>query len=104
MAGVDHHDLAGEVGVGDEAVVAVGDLLALAARFGLAQRVELDKGLVADDPVRRQADVTLEVDHGAFDGRIEDATLGAGVEAEQVELDLQRQDVVAAERGHAQIE
>ena len=104
VAGVDDHDRAGEARLVGEAFVAVGDLLALAARFGLAQGVELAQRVVADHAVGRQTGVALKVDQRALDRGVEDAALGSGVEAEEVELDLQRQYVVAAKGGDAQVQ
>ena len=104
MARVDGHRLAGEAAGGDVAAVALGDLLALATRLGLAHGLELREGALADDAVRREAGVALEVQHGALDLVVVHAALGSGVEAEQVELDLELEDVVAAERRFAQVE
>ena len=55
-------------------------------------------------PSSGQAGVALEVEHRALDLGVVHAALGAGVEAQQVELDLQGEDVVAAERRLAQIQ
>ena len=55
-------------------------------------------------PSSRQAGVALEVEHGALDLLVVHAALGAGVEPQQVELDLELQHVVAAERRLAQVE
>ena len=46
----------------------------------------------------------LEVEDGALHLVVVDAAFGAGVEAQQVELDLKGQHVVAAERRFAQVE
>ena len=59
---------------------------------------------VADDAVRRHPGVALEVEDGALDLLVVHAALRPGVEAEQVELDLELQHVVAAERRLAQVE
>ena len=104
MPGVDHDRLADEAARRDEASVPFGDLLAFTARLGLAHRLELDQRAFADDAVERQAGVALEIDDRALDLGVVHAALGAGVEAQQVELDLQGEDVVAAERRFAQVQ
>ena len=104
VPGVDGDDLTGERARLDQAAVPVGDLLALAAGLGLAQRLELGQGRRPDDAVGHQARVALEVEDRPFDALVVQAALGAGVEAEQVELDLQGEDVVAAELRLAQVE
>ena len=55
-------------------------------------------------PSTGQAGVALEVEDGALDVVVVDAALGAGVEAQQVELDLEGEHVVAAEGRLAQVE
>ena len=87
-----------------EAAVALGDLLALAARLGLAQRLQLAERALADDAVGEQPGVALEVEHGALHVVVVHAALGAGVEAQQVELDLQGEHVVAAERRFLEVQ
>ena len=104
VPGVDHDGLADEAARRHEPAVALGDLLALAARLGLAHRLQLDQGALADDAVQRQACVALEIDDRALDIVVVHTALGAGVEAQQVELDLQGEDVVAAERRFAQVQ
>ena len=101
---VDGHGLAGEAAGGGVAAVALGDLLALASRLGLAYRLELPERALADDAVGREPGVALEVQHGALDLLVVHPSLGAGVEAQQVELDLELQHVVAAERRLAQVQ
>jgi hypothetical protein len=86
------------------APVPVGDLLSLPPGLGLAQRLELHEGALADDAVKRQTGVALEVQDGVLGLLVQHAPLGACVEPQQVELDLQRQDVVAAERGFAEVQ
>ena len=101
---VDGHRLAGEAEGGGVAAVALGDLLALAPGLGLAHGLELPERALADDAVQGEAGVALEVEHGALDLLVVHAALRPGVEAQQVELDLELQHVVAAERRLAQVE
>jgi len=104
VPGIDDHRLPWEAAGLHVAAVALRDLLALPARLRLAQGRELDDGALADDAVDGEAGVALEVEHGALHVVVVDAALGAGVEAHQVELHLEGQHVVAAERRLAQVE
>ncbi len=96
--------LAGQAARGGVAAVALGDLLALAPRLRLAHGLELAEGALADDTVQGKAGVALEVEHRALDLVVVHAALRPGVEPEQVELDLQPEDVVAAEGRLAQVQ
>ena len=104
VAGVDDHGLSGERPGGHEPLVALGDLLALATALRLAYRVQHRQGGLADYSVWLQAGVALELFDRVVDGLVEDASLRPGVEAEQVEFDLQAEHVVAAEGGHAKVQ
>ena len=104
MAWVDDHRLPGRACAPPRTLVALRDLLALAAALGLAHRVQHGQRGLADDTVRLQAGVALELLHSVVDRFVEDAALRPGIEPQQVELDLESEHVIAAEGRHAQVQ
>jgi len=104
VARVDGHGVAGQAPCRDVAAVPVGDLLPLTSRLGLADRLQLLERALPHDPVRVESRVLLEVQRGTLDLLVVHAALRTCIEPQQVQLDLERQHVVAAERGFAQVE
>src|SRR5436189_2799215 len=87
-----------------EELFAFANLRAAGAVFERAHVVERIHGVRADDPIRLVSDVPLELTNRHGRPVTEEAVLLAGVEAERVQLALERPDIVASELGRPQVQ